>query len=241
MKMWSFSRAVGLFTGDSRALLIMISGAFLLAGWIWLQQNPQHDPLSPLDLNDPPGWATAGKLEDLAGNRSKCLQVLSNSDVKFTALPGEGDGPCGLPDRTQIGNPLVVPAGAIATCPVNAGLALWLNHGVQQAAEEHLGTKVTRILHLGTTNCRRMNSSQTAPWSEHASANAIDISGFVLANGEYVSVLQHWGAGEKGAFLEAVRDSACSSFRTVLSPEYNAEHADHFHLDQGTRWARVCR
>ena len=241
MKVWSISRAVGLFTGDSRALLIIISGAMLLAGWVWLQQNPQHNPLEPLDLNDPPGWATAGKLSDLSGNRALCRQVLTRSEVPFTALPGVGDGPCGLPDRTQINNPVIVPGNAIATCPINAGLALWINHGVQQAAEKHLDTKVTRILHLGTVNCRRVNSRQNAPWSEHATANAIDISGFVLENGEYVSVLQHWGEGKKGDFLEAVRDSACQSFRTVLSPEYNAQHADHFHLDQGTRWARVCR
>ncbi len=241
MKVWSISRAVGLFTGDSRTLLIMISGAVLLAGWIWLEQNPQHDPLAPLDLNDPPGWATTSKMSDLPGNQAYCREVLTRSNVEFTALPGVGDGPCGLPDRTQIDNPIIVPGGTIATCPVNAGLALWLNHGVQQAAQEHLDSEVTRILHLGTINCRRVNSSQTAPWSEHARGNAIDISGFVLANGEYVSVLQHWGEGEKGAFLEAVRDSACRSFRTVLSPEYNADQADHFHLDQGTRWARVCR
>lgn len=241
MRVWSISRAVGLFTGDSRALLIIISGAVLLAGWLWLQQNPQHDPLAPLNLNDPPGWATSGKLADLSDNQRLCRSVLSQSSVAFTALPGEGDGPCGLPDRTQIDDPMIVPGATVATCPVTAGLALWLNHGVQDAAQEHLGTEVTRILHLGTINCRRINSSQTAPWSEHARGNAIDVSGFVLANGEYVSVLQHWGEGEKGAFLEDVRDSACESFRTVLGPEYNAEHADHFHLDQGTRWSKVCR
>ena len=46
------------------------------------------------------------------------------------------------------------------------------------------------------------------------------------------------------AFLREVRDGACDLFATVLSPDYNAAHADHFHLDQAARGAigwRGCR
>jgi hypothetical protein len=39
-----------------------------------------------------------------------------------------------------------------------------------------------------------------------------------------------------------VRDKACDAFGTVLSPDYNAAHADHFHLDQADRgYGAFCR
>ncbi|MBU2033606.1 MAG: extensin family protein, partial [Alphaproteobacteria bacterium] len=79
-------------------------------------------------------------------------------------------------------------------------------------------------------------------WSEHATGNAVDIAGFVLADGTRISVLADWDdEGDKGAFLRRVRDGACDSFATVLSPDYNAAHADHFHLDMSPRWSGLCR
>ena len=40
-----------------------------------------------------------------------------------------------------------------------------------------------------------------------------------------------------------LRDGACGLFATVLSPDYNAAHRDHFHLDQAARgrFGGVCR
>jgi hypothetical protein len=40
-----------------------------------------------------------------------------------------------------------------------------------------------------------------------------------------------------------VRDGACRLFATVLSPDYNAAHRDHLHLDEAKRGAmwRACR
>jgi hypothetical protein len=53
-------------------------------------------------------------------------------------------------------------------------------------------------------------------------------------------VLGDWtDNGDKGRFLRQVRDGACKQFSTVLGPEYNAAHRNHFHVDMG-RW-QVCR
>ena len=65
-----------------------------------------------------------------------------------------------------------------------------------------------------------------------------------LADGTRISVLRDWdseGDGEKARFLRQTRDGACRAFSTVLSPEYNAAHADHFHLDMSSGWSGVCR
>ena len=68
--------------------------------------------------------------------------------------------------------------------------------------------------------------------------NALDVAGFRLADGTVISVQQDWSdTGPKGRFLRTVRDGACKVFLTTLSPDYNAQHHDHFHLDMGG-WAK---
>jgi hypothetical protein len=128
---------------------------------------------------------------------------------------------------------------------VAAALALWEWHVVQPAARRHFGRAVTAIDHFGSYSCRRLYGRDAGAWSEHAHANALDIAGFTLAGGRRVSVLRGWRrGGAEGAFLHEVRDGACRLFSTVLSPDYNAAHYNHLHLDQAPRGAwgwRTCR
>jgi hypothetical protein len=90
-----------------------------------------------------------------------------------------------------------------------------------------------------------MYGRDSGDWSEHAGANAIDVAAFVLEDGRRVSVLADWAdEGAEGRFLREARDGACRLFATVLSPDYNRAHRDHFHLDQAGRGAmgwRACR
>lgn len=225
-----------------RALIALVLLAAAIAGWQWLQSHPQHSPWAPLDLRDPPGWATRTKLIALRSDVAECRAVLERSEIAFTALPATGEEACARPDRTQLGDYPLAPDTPAVTCPVAAALALWRRDSVAPAARNILGSDLARIEHLGAFSCRRMYGGTDGPWSEHATANAIDIAAFVLEDGRRISVLGDWDdQGDKAAFLRAVRDGACGSFATVLSPDYNAAHADHFHLDQDDRWAGVCR
>ena len=76
--------------------------------------------------------------------------------------------------------------------------------------------------------------------SAAASANALDIAGFRLADGQRIDLVRDWqGEGAKARFLREVHTGACDSFNTVLGPDYNAAHRNHFHLDMGF-W-QICR
>lgn len=120
------------------------------------------------------------------------------------------------------------------TCPMLAAIAIWERHDVQPAAAELFGRQVERIDHFGTYACRNVNNEATGRRSEHARANAIDVAAFTLDDGETISVLEDWdGDDAKADFLHTVRDGGCKRFSTVLGPDYNAAHANHFHLDMG--------
>ncbi|AKM07102.1 extensin [Pelagerythrobacter marensis] len=214
----------------------------LLAARGWLADHPQHNPWAPLDLDDPPGWATQTKLVSLKDDRAECRAVLERSGVSFRALDARGEGACRRPDRTVIDNLALGPSVPPTTCPIGVGLTIWLRDVVQPAARRHFGEAVRRVDHLGAFSCRRLYGRAEGRWSEHATGNAIDVGAFVLADGRRITVLGDWeGGASERSFLREVRDGACPLFATVLSPEYNAAHADHFHFDQAGRYTGVCR
>jgi hypothetical protein len=238
---------------DRVALAGLVAVCALVGGHIWLHAHPQYDPWAPLSIEDAPGWATSRKIAAMRGDRATCRAFLGRSAIDFTALSPTGSGTCRRDDRKILAAPAHLdvalrPSGAQATCAVDAGLALWLLQGVQPAAQALFGTRVVRIEHLGTVNCRRIGGGKAGTWSQHATGNAIDIAAFVLADGRRIAVRRDWkgegpGGTDASAFLHAVRDSACTDFATVLSPDYNAAHADHLHLDQARRaggWS-ACR
>ena len=119
-------------------------------------------------------------------------------------------------------------------CPMARTLALWMRDSVQPAARAQLGTRVIRIESFGAYACRRVIGVPSTKLSEHAQANAVDIAAFVLADGRRISVDGGWnGAPDAQRFLRDVRSGACARFATVLSPDFNAAHANHLHFDLG--------
>lgn len=227
---------------DGLLLALLLLGGVVVAARTWLADHPQHDPWAPLDLNDPPGWATQRKLAALRSDPAECRAVLDRSGIAFAALQPAGEGECRREDRTVLTAAPLSPARPAATCAVGAAFTLWLQRGVDPAARELLGSPVARVEHYGTYSCRRIYGRSTGGWSEHATGNALDVAGFVLEDGRRITLQRDWNSTESGAFLRRVRDEACSVFGTVLSPDYNAAHADHFHLDQAARgFGGVCR
>lgn len=228
--------ALDRFLLDRRLLALLVLATLALALRGWLHAHPQHNPWAPLELDHPPGWATAAKLDALRYDVPACRAVLERGAVSFAALPQAGAGACRRADRTVLTGGAIAPADPQMTCPVAAALELWLRHSVEPAAREVLGSPLARVEHLGTWNCRRIGGGEQGRWSEHATGNAIDIAAFVLEDGRRISLLADWnGSAQEQAFLRRVRDGACASFATVLSPDYNAAHADHLHLDQADR------
>lgn len=198
---------------------------------------PEHVPFSPLDLERPVGLATGLQLARLRDNPDMCFDAIERSALEIRPIPARRTGPfCGFTDAVQVTRSTVPYSGPVRlTCPMAAGLYLWEREVVAPAAAALLGSPVVRVDHMGTYACRRIGGGPTGRPSEHATANAIDIAGFRLADGRRIRLAQHWTGGTEAerAFLRRVRDGACDLFPVVLGPDYNAAHRDHFHFDMG--------
>ncbi|HEX8263713.1 MAG TPA: extensin family protein [Allosphingosinicella sp.] len=230
-------------------LALLTFAAFL--GWGYARNHPEDVPWTKLDLGRPVGAFTGRKLAALSGEGPACRALLRRAGIRFAALPPRApQRGCGYDDAVRFARGGAVslayrPADLGTSCPVAAGLALWEWHVVQPAALRRFQVPVDRVEHYGSYSCRRIYGRATGAWSEHARANAVDIAAFVLADGRRVSVAADWKSeGAEGRFLRDVRDGACRLFATTLSPDYNAAHRDHLHLDQAERGAmgwRACR
>ena len=237
-------------------LLLVLLAVAAWFGWREYQrlvrEEPELFPWTALSLSDPIGAFTGRKLAALGRDPARCealLDAIGSNDRKVTPRRVAG-APCGYVDAVEL-RPAdkaalrFAPGKLVTACPVAAALVLWERDVVQPAAQRLLGEPVVGVDHFGSYSCRRLYGRGEGPYSEHATANALDIAAFRLASGRRVSVLRDWtDAGPDGAFLRALRDGACDLFATVLSPDYNAAHADHLHFDQAARGAtgwRGCR
>jgi len=171
-----------------------------------------------------------------------CDQVLKTSGLRVShQADTPADAACPLRNTLRVqGADVALSSSFLASCPLAVAFALFERHSLQPAAQAVFGQAVTRVDHLGSFACRNMYNRAEGRLSQHASANALDIAGFRLADGRSISVLKDWsGEGDSARFLRQVRDGACDDFNVVLSPDYNAAHRNHFHLDMGRWW--VCR
>jgi hypothetical protein len=222
--------------------VILCAGAAAAIWRGWVTLPAEWDPWAPLDINAETNFLTPYKLSRLKGNVQLCDQVLSSSKVRFSR---QADSPasanCPLTDVLRVqGSDVALSSSFLSSCPLAVAYAMFEIHTLQPAAEQVFGQRVVRIDHLGSFACRNVYGRSSGRLSQHASANALDIAGFRLADGQRVNLLRDWkDDGEKGRFLRQVRDGACKNFNTVLGPDYNAAHRNHFHLDMGL-W-RVCR
>jgi len=212
---------------------------------------PQHLPWKPLETHRPLGAATKIQLMRLSLSSSETCMTLARETEGFQSIPAE---PKAGPLKTEGGDicgweiarlvygqdeTILAPGEANMQCPLSIATYLWARE-IDKIAKERYGEGVARIHHMGTYSCRRQNGNNSGKWSEHAYANAWDIAGFELENGHLVTVLKHWDTVDQdAAFLRDIRKAACKIFNVTLSPDFNAAHRDHFHVDMGP--AKSCK
>jgi hypothetical protein len=255
---------------------------------------------------------------EVAAAKADCAMKLAGVALEYEQLPPLKEGICGAPAPirvTSIGSdPKVgIDPPATVTCSVAAGVSIWLDKIVQPKARALMGAPVVKLHNATSYACRNRYGGETTPLSEHALANALDVSEFVFQSGKTVTVLAAWPRStgvaadttgsitpaqaarpsteivadvtkakasakanpfviptdaksnpfvvptaaakvaapmppaeesatdpqpmtdRKGEFVRKVHDEACNVFGTVLGPEANEAHKNHFHLDMKKR------
>jgi hypothetical protein len=221
-------------------------GAALWNGWLTVPDR--WNPWAPLWPQEAPNALTAYKLRRLANDPRACEMSLRATRLAFTAVPDrKPTAGCGWTDAVRVdGLPERVGTPFVLSCPAAVSLAIWEQHTVQPAALAAFGQRVVEVDHFGSFACRDIGGGRSDEGSgrrsEHASANALDVAAFTLADGTTVNVARDWRRGAsdaRGRFLREVHDGACALWSVVLGPENNAAHRDHFHLDVAA--AGACR
>ncbi|MBZ0218522.1 MAG: extensin family protein, partial [Fimbriimonadaceae bacterium] len=179
-----------------------------------------------------------------------CRTALAGNVAIFRPLEPIADANgCGQANPvalTSIGDPVTkISVAATTNCAMAGAISSWTENEVQNAALTYLGEPIIGFKNASSYVCRSRNNQPGTKMSEHAFANAMDISAFRRASGDWIYVAEHWNvASAESQFLKAIHREACEYFTTVLGPDANASHQDHFHLDLGkhgrTGTYRIC-
>lgn len=150
---------------------------------------------------------------------------------KIPAIPGRIRG-CGVASPVAVtsisGVALSTPAKM--DCATAKALNSWVENSVKPTVGK-LGGGVSSLKVAAHYACRTRNNKKGAKISEHGKGRAIDISAINLNNGKTITVLNGWSRSVEGEILKRMHNGACGPFGTVLGPNSDRYHRDHFHLD----------
>ncbi|SHG88093.1 Uncharacterized conserved protein [Cognatiyoonia sediminum] len=171
-------------------------------------------------------------------------QVCGDPDIQGTDVGRvEGRGRCGIDSAVRIKSVAGVRLStqALMDCTTARALKRWIETGARPAVA-NIGGGIRSLRVVAHYACRFRNSASSGRLSEHSFGHAIDIAGIGLQNGDEITLLTDWGGGEKGRALRQMWRAACGPFGTVLGPESNRFHRDHFHFDTARyRSGSFCR
>lgn len=182
-----------------------------------LEEPPRSDPNSlrsgwptserhmPLPLRKPKNSRENFKAEDgdprIAIARAKCEKLLESAVLDYQYLSPLRAGRCGTKAPILVKSigaepSVVISPPATINCALAAALYAWFEKAVQPAAKT-MGTSVVKIRNAASYMCRRRYGATNTRISEHAFANALDISEFVFASGQQIKILGNWRYGAK--------------------------------------------
>ena len=150
---------------------------------------------------------------------------------KLAAISGKLRG-CGVaePVRVSSVNGVALSQPAIMNCTTAKALNKWVKNGVKPIVAR-LGGGVASLQVAAHYSCRTRNNRSGAKISEHGKGRAVDISAINLKNGMSLTVLTGWQDRIQGKLLKKMHQAACGTFATVLGPDSDRFHRDHFHFD----------
>jgi hypothetical protein len=165
-------------------------------------QAPERNPLAA--DNETPAAALPGEAptvhwsaSEVAAAKADCARLLPELALDYETLPPIKEGRCGAPAPILLrglgNNPKVaVEPPATVTCAMAKALSEWLDKTVQPEAQARFGAAVVKLTNASSYVCRNRYNGSDTPLSEHALANALDVSEFLFQSGDKATVLTSW-------------------------------------------------
>ncbi|MBV2359267.1 extensin family protein [Thalassococcus sp. CAU 1522] len=155
----------------------------------------------------------------------------------------DGKGACGIDGavRLRAVGSVALSQPATINCETAKALRQWIDTGAKPAVASR-GVQISSLKVAAHYACRTRNHQRGARISEHGKGRAIDISAIRLTDGSEITVLNGWNSKRHGQILRDMHQSACGPFGTVLGPNSDRFHRDHFHFDTAQyRSGSYCR
>jgi len=227
------------------SLIVILAAAYFCGPWVSRHVPSEYNPFTPLVITDPPNLIIRYKLRKLDNNPHECLAALERAQtegaIQFSNAGSMG-GKCPLTDPVRVRGfgDVALSSSYLASCRLALSSAMFVGQVAKPLASQELGSRLVKIDHLGSYACRNVYNKPDARLSEHATAEALDIAGFELADGRHLTVLKQWPqTGTEAQYIHTLFTESCPFFGNSIGPDYNAAHANHFHL--GMRWFGFCR
>ena len=174
------------------------------------------------------------KRQAASANGSVCGDPEIKGEV-LAAIRGKVKG-CGLENPVRVTQVAGIRLSEPATidCETAKAFKTWINRGLRPA----MGRRDVIELRIAASYiCRPRNNKKGAKISEHGHGKAIDVAGFVFANGTQWSVERDYNRQVRRA-----HKAACGIFGTTLGPGSDGYHEDHLHFDTASyRSGPYCR
>ena len=138
----------------------------------------------------PTTWTPA----EIEAAQTKCAAALKGLNISWERVDPMRNGDCGTPAPIRVkkvGGVELRPA-SIVNCAMAAALVSWVDTVLRPAAIAHLAGPPTHLDVASSYQCRDRVGGHVAKLSEHAFANAIDISTFSTPT-QTASVQGNWG------------------------------------------------
>jgi hypothetical protein len=202
--------------------------------------RPERRASTAAPLPAPPdqGAGTAPKPPRLY--QTACPAVIGGM-VEAKPLPPIDDGECHEQSPLSVtailvnGRMLPLSSPATFNCEMATDLPGWVAD-VDSYLWSTQNTHIKSVTVGESYVCRpRATPDGNGDLSEHGRADALDFVGFRLEDGRALDVATGYASPDEKLSrpMHFAHDAACTRFTTVLGPDANALHHDHFHLDLG--------
>jgi hypothetical protein len=210
----------------------------------------------PLPRPRPIIWAEPQSFREAAGpdfNSDEVTDKPSDCDERLgkvaviVAMPRLiGPGACGGDDMVRLDAVLMpdkkrieIKPAPYLRCPMAESLTGWVRDEAAPRVNA-AGPALRSVDTYDDYECRGRNRIVGAKMSEHGKGNAVDVRSLTLIDGHVIQLTDMTAPKE---LRDALRETACGRFTTVLGPGSDSHHESHIHLDLAERshGHRICQ